>query len=94
MTCSLKNRKVWTSLVVQWLRIHLPVQGTQVQSLVWEDPTAGCAQPTEHMCPRARGLHKKSHSNEKPAHHQLEYSLFTTTRESLCAAMKTQHSRK
>ena len=25
------------SLVVQWLRIHLPMQGTQVQSLVWKD---------------------------------------------------------
>ena len=29
----------WTFLVVQWLRIRLPVQGTQVQSLVWDDPT-------------------------------------------------------
>ena len=28
-----------TSLMVQWLRIHLPMQGTQVRSLVWEDPT-------------------------------------------------------
>ena len=28
-----------TSLVAQWLKIHLLVQGTQVQSLVWEDPT-------------------------------------------------------
>ena len=26
-----------TSLVVQWLRIHLPIQGTQVQFLIWED---------------------------------------------------------
>ena len=25
--------------VVQWIRICLPTQGTQVQSLVWEDPT-------------------------------------------------------
>ena len=25
-----------TSLVVQWLRLHLPVQGVQVQSLVME----------------------------------------------------------
>ena len=23
----------------QWLRIHLPMQGTQVQPLVWEDST-------------------------------------------------------
>ena len=28
-----------TSLVVQWLRIHLQMLGTWVQSLVWEDPT-------------------------------------------------------
>ena len=28
-----------TSLVSQWLRIHLPMQGTQVQPLVWEDST-------------------------------------------------------
>ena len=27
-----------TSLVVQWLRIHLLMQGTWVQSLVQEDP--------------------------------------------------------
>ena len=29
----------WTSLGAQWLRIHLPMQGTQVQFLVWEDST-------------------------------------------------------
>ena len=28
-----------TSLVVQWLRICLPMQGTRVRSLVQEDPT-------------------------------------------------------
>ena len=28
---------MWASLVVQWLRIHLPMQGTQVRSLVQED---------------------------------------------------------
>ena len=33
------------SLVVQWLRIHLPVQGTWVPSLVWEDPT--CCEATK-----------------------------------------------
>ena len=26
-------------LVVQWIRVHLPVQGTSVQSLVQEDST-------------------------------------------------------
>ena len=33
------NRPTRTSLVAQWLRICLPLQGTWVQSLVWEDPT-------------------------------------------------------
>ena len=37
------------SLVVQWLRIHLPVQGTWVPSLVWEDPTCcEATQPVHH----------------------------------------------
>ena len=29
-----------TSLVAQWLRIRLPMQGKQVRALVWEDPHA------------------------------------------------------
>ena len=28
------------SVVVQWLGIHLLMQETQVQSLIWEDPTS------------------------------------------------------
>ena len=36
------------SLVVQWLRIHLPMQGTWVQALVWEDPT--CRRETKPVC--------------------------------------------
>ena len=34
-----KKGKRRISLVVQWLRIHLPMQGTWVPSLVQEDPT-------------------------------------------------------
>ena len=34
-----------TPLVVQGLKAHLPVQGTQVQSLVWEDST--CCEATK-----------------------------------------------
>ena len=33
----LQDYGIETSLVVQWLRICLPVQGTQVQPLVQED---------------------------------------------------------
>ena len=35
-----------TSLVAQWLRIRLPMQGTQVRALVREDPTCcGATKP-------------------------------------------------
>ena len=38
-----------TSLVAQWLRICLPMQGTQVRSLVWADPTChGAIKPMRH----------------------------------------------
>ena len=57
------NNLFRTSLVAQWLRICLPMQGTRIQSLVWEDPTGrratkpGChdywvcaLEPTGHNC--------------------------------------------
>ena len=38
-----------TSLVAQWLRIRLPMQGTRVQALVREDPTCrGATKPVRH----------------------------------------------
>ena len=38
-----------TSMVAQWLRIYLPIQGTQVRALVWEDPTCcGATRPVSH----------------------------------------------
>ena len=102
-----------TSLVAQWLRIHLPMQGTWVRSLVREGPTcrgatktvhhnywacalepashnywarepqllslcsrarvpqllSPCAGTTEARVPRAHAPNKRSHRNEKPAHH-------------------------
>ena len=38
----------WTSLVVWWIRLHLPMQGTQVPSLVRGDPT--CLRATQPVC--------------------------------------------
>ena len=39
----------WASLVAQWLRIRLPMQGTRVRTLVWEDPTCrGATRPVSH----------------------------------------------
>ena len=43
------QNKWWgTSLVVQWLGIRLPMQGTWVRALVREDPT--CLEATKPMC--------------------------------------------
>ena len=37
------------SLVAQWLRVCLPMQGTRVRALVWEDPTCrGATKPVSH----------------------------------------------
>ena len=44
----IKN-KAKASLVVQWLRIRLPMQATRVRALVWEDPTCCGATTTEPM---------------------------------------------
>ena len=39
------------SLVVQWLGVCLPMQGTRVRALVWEDPTCcGANGPVSHSC--------------------------------------------
>ena len=38
-TVFLKITFIGTSLVAQWLRIRLPMQGTRVRALVREDPT-------------------------------------------------------
>ena len=44
-----QKRNEGASLVVQWLRIRLPMQGARVQALVQEDPTChGAAKPVCH----------------------------------------------
>ena len=46
-----KKGSPWASLVAQWLRICLPMQGTRVRALVWEDPTCrGATRPVSHNC--------------------------------------------
>ena len=45
--CYNKHPHAGTSLVEQWLRIRLPMQGTRVQALVQEDPT--CHEATKPM---------------------------------------------
>ena len=44
-----------TSLVTQWLRIRLPMQGTQVRALVREDPIChGATKPVRLLSLRSR----------------------------------------
>ena len=44
-----KNVQNWVSLVAQWLRIRLPMQGTRVRALIREDPTCrGATKPMRH----------------------------------------------
>ena len=45
----LKYITLGASLVAQWLRICLLMQGTRVRALVWEDPTCcGATRPVSH----------------------------------------------
>ena len=53
--------------MVQWLKIHLVMGGTRVQSLVWEDPTT-----TELACLEPMLCNKRSHLREKPVNHNEE----------------------
>ena len=47
--CMIQKWARQASLVAQWLRICLPMQGTQVRALVWEDPTCrGATRPVSH----------------------------------------------
>ena len=47
---NLQKSHVGTSLVAQWLRIHLPMQRTRVRALVQEDPTChGATKPVRHQ---------------------------------------------
>ena len=81
----LVKRVLGASLVAQWLRIRLPMQGTWVRALVREDPTCcGATKPVRHnywacepqllkpACLEPVLRNKRSHCNEKPAHRNEE----------------------
>ena len=93
--------KLWqgASLVAQWLRICLLMQGTRVRALVWEDPTCrGATRPWATTTEPARlepVLHnKRGRDSERPAHRDEEWPPLATTRESPRTETKTQHSQK
>ena len=74
---SFKNKPGTSSLVVQWIRIHLPLQGTQVRSCGTSNPVCpnywvpmlqllkpACLEPVLH--------NRGNHHNEKLTHHNEE----------------------
>ena len=89
-------------LMVQWIKIHLPMQQTLVWFLVQEDSLdLEATKPVFHNygacmlqllkpeCLESVLHHqKKSHDNEKPTHHNEEQPPLTSTRESLCKSIK------
>ena len=49
MKLAIQKSQYRASLVAQWLRICLPMQGTRVRALVWEDSTCRRAtRPVSH----------------------------------------------
>ena len=56
------KEKLRTSLVAQWLRIRLPMQGTRVRSLAREDPTCCGATKPVHYNYRSCALEPVSHN--------------------------------
>ena len=65
--CCPLNWPSWASLVIQWLRIHLVMQGTPVQSWVREDPT--CLEATKPLYHnyQAPALKSASHNYWSPS---------------------------
>ena len=64
---TLQKWETQTSLAVQSLGICLPMQGTRVRPLVWEDSTLCWAIKPVHLEPE---VHKRRHRSEKPAPHK------------------------
>ena len=72
-TFAVSRRFGVTSLVVQWLRIHLPMQGAWVQSLLLEDST--CCRSTKPAHYRACALQQEKPPQWEAHTPQLENSL-------------------
>ena len=91
-------KKSKDGLIAQWLRIHLPMQGTWFWSLVWEDSTS--CRATKPIChnywawAQESVLCNKPPQWEAPHHCNWRVAPMATARESPCAATKTWHRQK
>ena len=99
-TINQKIKNTRRSLVVQWLRSCLEVQGMQVRALVWEDCTrCGATKPTRHDYGACSpwspwSITTEATARRRPCTAAGEWPLITATRESPHAAAKTQRSQK
>ena len=89
----------WASLVAQWLRICLPMQGTWVCALVWEDPicrgAAGLVSHNYWACASGACAPQQERPRRwKARAPQWRVAPLAATRESPHTEMKTQHSQK
>ena len=70
--------------MVRWLRVCLPMQGTWVRCLVWEDLTClGATKPVSHPF--------RAHMPQSPCRTTRESTTVTTTRESPHRTTETNH---
>ena len=81
------------------MRVCLPMQGTRVRALVWEDPTCpGATRPVSHTAEPVRLelvlRNKRGRDGERPVHRDEDWPPLAATRESPRTETKTQHSQK
>ena len=90
----IKSYLFWTSLVIQWLRIHLSRERTQVGALLWEDPTCLGATTEAHMLQRLCSATREATAMRSPSAGTREEPPLTAARESPQAPTETLSSQK
>ena len=98
----LYNRSVTlgTSLVVQWLRVYLPVWGTQIWSVVQEDSTRQRATRTvchNYWSPQALEpvlSNQRNQCEQKPTHHKERVAPTCWNYRKPMCSNKDNHSHK
>ena len=95
----LVKKSLGASLVAQWLRICLPMQGHGFEPWSGKIPHAAeqlgpWATTTEPARLDPVLLNKRGHDSERPAHCDEEWPPLATTGESPRTETKTQHSQK
>ena len=90
-----KKWEKWVSLVVQWIRVCLPMQGTRIVSLVWGDYTClGAIRHKQPLSPCAQSLCSTEEACRDSLCAETEQPALTETGDSPHEAKKTQCDQK